>query len=147
MAYLNTGSAFNIPTDVYSRSGLPKQYQESILSALVPNMISSAKQLSDMGNPNASFVGRTMRSGKDAVTGGMTGVLNKLVNRGMMNSQTASDALTQLGMGLNQQIYGNLADMQTKIPGLLGNLVGLGQSTENPFQPYQSILSLIQSMM
>ena len=152
MAYLSTGTSFDIPLDVYSRSGLPKQHQENLLSSIMPQLIGATGNLTNLAtNPNNSMIGRTLRAGKDVTTNTMGGMLSKLAGRGLMDSQTGKDAIKELGMGLNEQIYGQLAgkqyDLQTQLPGILANIAGLGQSTENPFQPYQSVLSLIQSMM
>lgn len=167
MAYLNT--AFDIPLDKYSRSGLPKEHQSSLLGGIMPNLLSAAKNYPDMisqgygeaGDIVSSYTDRATRGFKDATQGAFQGVLNNLANRGMMSSQTASDTLSQLGRGLNQQMFGdiasqsrqnlaNLAVDKTKLlsqyPGLLGQLAGLGASTENEFQPYQAVLNLIQSM-
>jgi hypothetical protein len=173
-----------IPTDLYAWSGLPKQHRESLLSNLMPQLTSSAAAFPETikkgfgeakgilaGLPGViePYMGRKMREFKDVTEGSMQGLLNKLSGRGMLSSQVASDAMANLGKGLNQSMFGQLSDMalKTKLqselgqadlatnealqlgtePGLLGQLAGLGRASEQPFQPYAAFLSLIQGLM
>jgi len=102
--------------------------------------------------------------------------LNKLAGRNVLGSQVTSDTLANLGAQLNQQQFGGLADMalQTQlrsqegqadvlgkeaavdiaetetlsnVPGVLAQIAGLGKASEQPWQPYQSFMNLIQTMM
>jgi hypothetical protein len=173
-----------IPTDKYAWSGLPQQHRESLLTSLMPQAITAARALPETiktGYGNAKsilanlpqtvmpYMERTMRGAKTATEAPFQSLLNKLSGRGMLSSQVASDAMANLGTGLNQQMWGDLANMgyqtqmasqtglagletgeaeaMAKEPGTLANLIGLGRASEQPFQPYQAFLNMIQTMM
>jgi len=122
------------------------------------------------------YLERKMRGFKDATTGAFQGVLNNLARRGVLGSQVASDTLANLGAQLNQQQYGALADlalrgqlesqkgqaealgkqaeldlagteMLSRVPGTLATIAGLGKASEQPWQPYQAFLNLLQTMI
>lgn len=185
MTFLNQEiTPTTIPTDIYSWSGLPKQHRENLLSSLMPQLTGAAGAypetiksgfgeaksiLGSLPGVMEPYMGRKMREFKDVTEGSMQGLLNKLSGRGMLSSQVASDAMANLGRGLNKDMFSQLSDLayQTKLgsltgkadlatqeaqllgqePSILANLVGLGRAAEQPFQPYQAFLNLIQGMM
>ncbi len=137
---------FNIPTDVYSWSGLPQQHRESLLSAVMPQL---NQAVTNYPNIMPGYVEPQMRKFKDVAKGAGQGLLDQLATRNVLGSQGAADATTGLMKGLNEQRFGKLADLdlQSKMaqPGMLGQIAGLGQASEQPFQPYQAMLNFLMS--
>lgn len=124
---------FNIPTDTYSWSGLPKQHREGLLSSIMPQLQTAAGaypgtvtagfdkargtlgELSNlyqaMPGQVSGYMGRQMRGFKDVAAEAGQGLLNQLAGRNMLGSSMAGDAGVQLMKGLNQQGWGKLADL------------------------------------
>ena len=136
----------NIPTDVYSWSGLPQQHREGLLSSIMPQLTQS---ISEYPNIVSGYIAPQMRGFKDVAVKAGQGLLNQLATRNVLGSQTATDATTQLMKELNADKFEQLAEMdfQSKMayPSLLGSLAGLGQASEQPFQPYQAILEFLMA--
>jgi hypothetical protein len=139
---------FNIPTNVYSWSGLPKEHREGLLSSLMPQLTKAATEYPQIV---PQYMNRQMRQYGDVAKTAGQGLLNQLAGRNMLGgSKPAIDAGSQLMKELNQQRFGQLADMefQSKMayPSMLSELVGLGKATEQPFEPYQAIVDLIKTL-
>lgn len=136
---------FNIPTNVYSWSGLPAQHRESLLSSLMPSLTKAATEYSQIV---PQYMNRQMRQYGDVAKEAGQGLLNTLAGRNMLGgSKPAIDAGTQLMKDLNEQRFGQLADMELEskltYPSMLGQLVGLGTASEQPFEPYQAMMNFL----
>lgn len=138
---------FNIPTDVYPYSGLPKQHREGLLSSIMPKLTQAATQY-----PQAleDYTGRMTRGFGDVVRTEGQGLLNQLAGRNVLGSQVGGDAMVNLLKELNKQATGTMADVgfqaHTAYPGMLAGIAGLGQATENPLAPYQLMTNILMSL-
>lgn len=137
---------FNIPTDLYSRTGLPQNYQQGLLSSIMPKLSTA---LTNYPNIVPNYIEPQTRRFQDVAVEAGKGLLDQLATRNMLGSSFAGDEVTKLMRGLNQDRFSNLSDLnlqaQTAYPGLLSSLLQYGQSTENPLQPYQTMLNFLAS--
>jgi hypothetical protein len=150
-----TTSLLDIPLDKFSRSGLPTEHQTGLLDWVMPQLEKSTMNFGNMFQPGTGrgtggYMDRLMRGFGDMVEPVGQDLLNKLAGRNMMGSQTAMDE----GKDLMSRLSGNLFDTMAgasyqslaDYPKMLTSMAGLGQSSEQPFQPYQAFLNLIMSM-
>ena len=141
-------STFNVPTNLYPYSGLPKQHREGLLSSIMPQLTQAATQY-----PQAlqDYTGRMTRGFGDVVRTEGQGLLNQLAGRNMLGSQAGGDAMVNLLKGLNRQATGTMADVgfraQTQYPSMLAGIAGLGQATEDPLAPYNLMSQLLTRIM
>jgi hypothetical protein len=137
---------FNIPTDIFARSGLPENYRQGLLSSIMPKL---NQAVTDFPGIVPQYIEPQTRRFQDVTAEAGKGLLDQLATRNMLGSSFANDAVTNLMKELNQQRFGNLADLslqaKTAYPSFLGSLAGLGQATEQPLEPYQAMLNFLST--
>jgi len=163
---------YNVPTDLFpstnqssqssgssnSRSGI--NFQSPVTAAIMPDLIRSGQNLQGnvdaMGGRLQDLYANQMRRAFDP--NNFQGLLNRLSNRGVMDSSIAENTLAQAGSMASKAIAdkafeSNLAQSQAQlqVPNILAGIAGLGQesvsegtqaassqsSTQDPLAPYQ----------
>ena len=144
-----------------SSSGLPDWATGDLLSKLIPEL---TKSFADMPGQIDEWAEKNLASShsasKNLLDGHLTSLLADLSKRGMMGgegSTVSSDALSDLGTGVAKQqagadlaILGQGAKQKFQVPGLLGQLAGLGQQskseTSDPLAPYKLYSNMLLGM-
>lgn len=153
---------FNIPLDAFPWSGNISQSQNLALNtsgssggsrsgidwnlpfmkSLMPQLNTSVSSLMDTANNLGTTIGdkysALMRQGLGPSA--FQGTLNQLSNRGMLQSNVASDTLARAGTNIMQDIANRgfdalLAGAQAKmqVPSILGSLANLGQTSTSGY--------------
>lgn len=146
-------STLSIPTDLASTSsslsntasaGLSGiDWSSQLAQSLLPSLISTGQALPGLADSIADTLqGRysnLMRTGLGP--GAFQGTLNDLANRGMINSTTGANTLSDLAGSIMQNIAqqgwtSQLAQQQAQmeVPGMLANLIDLARTTSNASQ-------------
>jgi len=140
---LNTGvsssvnnSLNNSENSSYNYSGLPAEYRDALLAAIIPQLITSANDASaNYDEYTNQALGSYQQTLQNALRENVPAILAKLANRGIINSSEGSGALgTVMGnaaidastKGYNTAMQAALAKA-TNIPDLLAKIAGLGQ--------------------
>jgi len=147
----------DIPLDKYAFTGLPKEYQTGLLDWVMPKLKESTMNFQNMFmDPTSSgttggYMDRLARGFKEHAAPAGQDLLNKLAGANMMGSQRATDQgvdlMSELSKGFFDTMAGAGYQSMADMPQLLTSIAGMGQSSEQPFQPYQAFLNLITQMM
>jgi hypothetical protein len=143
---------FNIPTNAYARTGM--DWENPYVAMLADPVIGGYMGLQDKVSSMSDTIGGRYEGLMRRATGpDMLGsTLNDLASRNILNSSVASDALakaaTQNVQGIaDKQFEADLSQISAEmsLPGLGGQLMELGRSTENPLQPYELMTQLLMA--
>ncbi len=132
---------------VGSYSGLPTEYQNQLNSNLIPQLLDAVSNYrSDIDASTGAAADLFGNMSQNAVKQGLKGIMQDLENRNMMDSDVAGDVIGNASSNLIGQQMNNVyqsalsgSAMKANESGLIGQLLGLGQSSEsfNQLAPYQ----------
>jgi len=150
-----------VPT-TSSYSGLPEWFSSDLLTKLLPELTNSFTDLpGQIDEWTEKNLASSASASKNLLDGHMTNLLADLSKRGMLGgegSSVASDAMANLGTQVaKNQTVTDLATtaagaaQKFQVPGVLGQLAGLGTSStsqsSDPLAPYQLYSNMLLGMM
>ena len=189
------GYTFNLPTDIFpysesqstgsssqagssssnSYSGLPSQYRDQLLAALMPQLNSSVQNMEgNIDQYTNQALGSYQQSMQNALKHNIPAMIQELAKRGIINSTVGGDALGTVGSNaaIDASTKGYETSMQaallkSQMPTILSQIAQLGQSQtanaasessggstnqsssyqEDPTVMYREMSDLIKAMM
>lgn len=170
---LGEGFNFDFPTDLKQTSestsessnysGLPVNYQEQLLSALIPRLKSAVSNMeSNIDKYTSNALSSYEQQRQNAIRTGLPKAIAGLANRGIINSTQGNEVMakvlsdaTTAASDKGYETAMQAALLKANMPSVLATIAGLGKYTsgsgtstsysEDPTQMYQILATLLAS--